>query len=93
MSRYPIEIEEGKHSVASIPDDLFDTLAAVGAHGQKMVYLCEPKQEAEIQSIWEAESACNAAQVALLGEYQVANTDDNAVLAAAVREDPRLPDE
>eukprot|EP00965_Chrysotila_dentata_P257844 6213024-Pleurochrysis_carterae.AAC.1 len=92
MSRYPIEIEEGKHSVASIPDDLFDILAAVGAHGQKMAYLCEPKQEAEIQSIWEAESACNAAQVALLGDYQVANTDDNGVMAA-VREDPRLPDE
>eukprot|EP00965_Chrysotila_dentata_P011010 358126-Pleurochrysis_carterae.AAC.1 len=27
-SRYPVEVEEGKHSVASIPDDLFDTLAA-----------------------------------------------------------------
>eukprot|EP00959_Pyramimonas_sp_CCMP1952_P245032 5121008-Pyramimonas_sp.AAC.1 len=36
MSRYPIEVEEGKHAVASIPDDLFETLAAVGAHGQKM---------------------------------------------------------
>eukprot|EP00965_Chrysotila_dentata_P083550 2756406-Pleurochrysis_carterae.AAC.1 len=32
MSRCPIEVEEGKRSVASIPDDLFDTLAAVGAH-------------------------------------------------------------
>eukprot|EP00965_Chrysotila_dentata_P171729 5666772-Pleurochrysis_carterae.AAC.1 len=84
MSRYPIEIEEGKHAVASIPDDLFETLAVVGAHGQKM--------EAEIQSIWEAESACNAAQIVLLGEYQIANADDNAVMAA-VREDPRLPDE
>eukprot|EP00965_Chrysotila_dentata_P161589 5337116-Pleurochrysis_carterae.AAC.1 len=92
MSRYPIEIEEGKHYVASIPDNLFDTLAAVGARGQKMVYLCEPKHEAEIQSIWEAEKACNAAQIALLGEYQIANTDDDAVMAA-VREDPRLPDE
>eukprot|EP00965_Chrysotila_dentata_P179684 5933526-Pleurochrysis_carterae.AAC.1 len=94
MSRYPIEVEEGKHTVASIPDDLyFETLAAVGAHGQKMVYLCKPKQEAKIQSIWEAESACNAAQIALrLGEYQIANTDDAAVMAA-VREDPRLPDE
>eukprot|EP00965_Chrysotila_dentata_P018801 625938-Pleurochrysis_carterae.AAC.3 len=59
-----------KHSlVASIPNDLFDTLAAVGAHGQKMANPCEPKQEAEIQTIWEAESACNVAQVALLGEY------------------------
>eukprot|EP00965_Chrysotila_dentata_P050024 1657667-Pleurochrysis_carterae.AAC.1 len=76
MSRYPTEVEEGKHSVASIPDDLFETLAAVGAHGQKMVYLCEPKQEAEIQSIWGAESACTGAQIALLGEYQVASADD-----------------
>eukprot|EP00965_Chrysotila_dentata_P254080 6211753-Pleurochrysis_carterae.AAC.1 len=93
MSRYPIEIEESKHSLASIPDDLFDTLAAVGAHGQKMIYLCEPKQKAVIQSIWEAESACNAAQIALLREYQIANiTDDDAVMAG-VREDPRLPGE
>eukprot|EP00965_Chrysotila_dentata_P043035 1428932-Pleurochrysis_carterae.AAC.1 len=90
MSRYPIEVEEGKHSVASIPDDLFDTLAAVG-HGQKMVYLCEPKHEAEIQSIWEAERACGA-QVALLSEYKVASTDNEMVMAA-VREDPLLPDE
>eukprot|EP00965_Chrysotila_dentata_P099666 3294150-Pleurochrysis_carterae.AAC.1 len=82
MSRYPIEVEEGKHAVASISDDLFETLAAAGAHGQKMVYLCEPKQETEIQSIWEAESACNSAQIALLGEYQIANTDDAAVMAA-----------
>eukprot|EP00965_Chrysotila_dentata_P174046 5745319-Pleurochrysis_carterae.AAC.2 len=69
MLRYPVEVEEGKHAVASISDDLFETLAAVGAQGQKMVYLCEPKQEAEIRSTWEAESACNAAQKALLGEY------------------------
>eukprot|EP00965_Chrysotila_dentata_P008482 276285-Pleurochrysis_carterae.AAC.2 len=61
MSRYAIEGQEGKHSVASISDGLFDTLAAVGTHGQKMVYLCEPKQEADIQSIWEAESACTGA--------------------------------
>eukprot|EP00965_Chrysotila_dentata_P162773 5375380-Pleurochrysis_carterae.AAC.1 len=57
-----------------------------------MVYLCEPKQEAEIQSIWEAESACTGAQIAQLGEYQIASTDDEMVMAA-VREDPRLPDE
>eukprot|EP00965_Chrysotila_dentata_P255980 6212395-Pleurochrysis_carterae.AAC.5 len=36
MSGNPIGVEEGKHSVASLPDDLFDTLAAVCAHGQKM---------------------------------------------------------
>eukprot|EP00965_Chrysotila_dentata_P191960 6174873-Pleurochrysis_carterae.AAC.1 len=90
MSRYPIEVEEGKHSVASIPDDLFDTLAAVCAHGPKMAYLCEPEQEAEIKSICEAESACTGAQVALLSEYQVASTDHEMAMAA-VREDPRLP--
>eukprot|EP00965_Chrysotila_dentata_P177437 5860261-Pleurochrysis_carterae.AAC.1 len=77
MSRYPIEVEEGKHSVASITDDLFDTLAAVGAHGQKLVYLGEPKQETEIQSIWEA---------------KIASADDEMVMTA-VREDLRLPDE
>eukprot|EP00965_Chrysotila_dentata_P154825 5116273-Pleurochrysis_carterae.AAC.1 len=91
MSPSPIEVEEGKHSVASIPDDRFDILAAVGAHGQKMVYLCELKKEAEIQLIWEVESACTGAQVALLSEYQVASTDDKMVMAA-VRGDPRLPD-
>eukprot|EP00965_Chrysotila_dentata_P240185 6203566-Pleurochrysis_carterae.AAC.4 len=54
MSRHLIVVEEGKHSVASIPDDLLllDTLAEIGAHGQKIVYMCEPKQEAEIQSIF-----------------------------------------
>eukprot|EP00965_Chrysotila_dentata_P084352 2785163-Pleurochrysis_carterae.AAC.1 len=66
MPRYPIKVEEGKHAVASIPDELFVTLVAVGAHGQKMVYLCELKQEAESQSIWQAESACNSTQIALL---------------------------
>eukprot|EP00965_Chrysotila_dentata_P189602 6173404-Pleurochrysis_carterae.AAC.2 len=75
MSRYP-KVEEGKHSVVSIADDLFDTLAA----------------EAEVQSIWEAESACTGAQVALLSEYQVVSTDDETAMAA-VRGDPRLPDE
>eukprot|EP00965_Chrysotila_dentata_P083551 2756406-Pleurochrysis_carterae.AAC.2 len=49
-----------------------------------MVYLCEPKQEAEIQSIREAESACTGAQIALLGEYQVASTDDEMVMALYV---------
>eukprot|EP00965_Chrysotila_dentata_P102746 3392426-Pleurochrysis_carterae.AAC.1 len=92
MSRCPIEVEEGKHSVASIPDDLFETLAAVGAHGQKTVYLCEPRQEADIQSIFKAENACPGSQIALLVEYQVASTDDEMVMAA-FREDPRLPDE
>eukprot|EP00965_Chrysotila_dentata_P136184 4502611-Pleurochrysis_carterae.AAC.1 len=75
MLRYPIEIEEGKHAVASVPDDLFEILAAVEAHGQKL-----------------AESACHAAQVALLGKHQVANTNHDAVMAV-VRKDPRLPDE
>eukprot|EP00965_Chrysotila_dentata_P227968 6196332-Pleurochrysis_carterae.AAC.2 len=40
-----------------------------------------------------SESACNASQEALrLGEYQVAATNDEAVMAA-VRGDPRLPNE
>eukprot|EP00965_Chrysotila_dentata_P161058 5317858-Pleurochrysis_carterae.AAC.1 len=29
MSRYPLDLKEGEHSVASIPDDLFDVLASV----------------------------------------------------------------
>eukprot|EP00965_Chrysotila_dentata_P097026 3207260-Pleurochrysis_carterae.AAC.1 len=29
ISRYPLDLKEGEHSVASIPDDLFDVLASV----------------------------------------------------------------
>eukprot|EP00965_Chrysotila_dentata_P128271 4240568-Pleurochrysis_carterae.AAC.1 len=67
MSRYPLDLKEGEHSVASIPDDLFDVLASVKVNGKPAVYLCEPRDQKDIEKIWEAEAACSSAQLALLG--------------------------
>eukprot|EP00965_Chrysotila_dentata_P015533 513871-Pleurochrysis_carterae.AAC.1 len=66
MSRYPLNLKQGEHSGASIPDDLFDVLASVEADGKPAVYLCEPRDQRSIETIWEAEAACSSAQLALL---------------------------
>eukprot|EP00965_Chrysotila_dentata_P074945 2476276-Pleurochrysis_carterae.AAC.1 len=90
MSRYTLDLKEGKHSVASIPDDLFDVLASVEVNGKPAVYLCEPRNQKDIETIWEAKAACSPAQLALLGEYHQAELADEDKLSA-IREDKRLP--
>eukprot|EP00965_Chrysotila_dentata_P112268 3711609-Pleurochrysis_carterae.AAC.1 len=90
MSRYPLDLKEGEHSVASIPDDLFDVLASVEVNCKPAVYLCEPRNQKDIETIWEAEAACSQAQLALLGEYYQAELADEDKLTA-IRKDERLP--
>eukprot|EP00965_Chrysotila_dentata_P169265 5590094-Pleurochrysis_carterae.AAC.1 len=90
MSRYPLDLKEGEHSVANIPDDLFDVLASVEVNGKPAVYLCEPRNQKDIETIWEAEAACSSAQLALLGEYHQAEIADEDKLTA-IRADERLP--
>eukprot|EP00965_Chrysotila_dentata_P095952 3170771-Pleurochrysis_carterae.AAC.1 len=65
MSRYPLDLKEGKHSVASIPDNLFDVLASVEVDGKPATCVCEPRNQKDIETIWEAETACSSAQLAL----------------------------
>eukprot|EP00965_Chrysotila_dentata_P172180 5681920-Pleurochrysis_carterae.AAC.2 len=77
MSRYPLDLKEGEHSVASIPDDLFDVLASVEVNGKPAVYLCEPRNQKDIETIWEAEVAC----------CEIADEDK----LTAIRADERLP--
>eukprot|EP00965_Chrysotila_dentata_P000980 31654-Pleurochrysis_carterae.AAC.1 len=67
MSRYPLDMKEGERSVASIPDYLFNVLASLEVNGKPAVYLCEPREQKNIEAIWEAEAACSSAQLALLG--------------------------
>eukprot|EP00965_Chrysotila_dentata_P058570 1943023-Pleurochrysis_carterae.AAC.1 len=90
MSRYPLDVKEGEHSVASIPDDLFDVLASVEVNGKPAVYVCEPREQKNIETIWESEAPCSSAQLALLGEYHQAAIADNEKLES-IRSDERLP--
>eukprot|EP00965_Chrysotila_dentata_P150180 4960407-Pleurochrysis_carterae.AAC.1 len=70
MSRNPLDLKKGEHSVASIPNDLFDVLASVEVNGKPAVYLFEPCYQKDIETIWKAEAACSPAQLALLGEME-----------------------
>eukprot|EP00965_Chrysotila_dentata_P245895 6206839-Pleurochrysis_carterae.AAC.1 len=90
MSRYPLDLKEGEHSVAITPDDLFDVLASMEVKGKPAVCLCEPRNQKDIETIWEAEAACLSAQLALLGEYHQAAIADDEKLEA-IRTDDRLP--
>eukprot|EP00965_Chrysotila_dentata_P210272 6185802-Pleurochrysis_carterae.AAC.4 len=49
--RYPLDLKEGEHSVASIPDDLFDVLASVEVNAKFAVHLCEPQNQKDIETI------------------------------------------
>eukprot|EP00965_Chrysotila_dentata_P119221 3941390-Pleurochrysis_carterae.AAC.1 len=89
MSRYPLDLKEGEHSVASILDGLFDVLASVKVNGKPAVYLCEPRNQKDIETIWEAKAACSQAQLALLGKYNQAELADEDKLTA-IRADERL---
>eukprot|EP00965_Chrysotila_dentata_P153089 5059072-Pleurochrysis_carterae.AAC.1 len=89
MSRYPLYLKEGEHSVASIPYNLFDVLASLEVSGKPAVYLSELRNQKDIETVREAEAACSPAQLALLGEYHQAKIADEDKLNV-IRADERL---